>query len=98
MVDFTTLHPFDFNRNLFNFLIPEPITFLVFVAVVSAGQQHPNSRPSGAKPAEHDAKHIDVKDTDTSTVPSGSTEQPNDSSVVEDPCSLLDISAVEAGN
>ena len=47
-------------------------------------QQHPKSRPSGAKP-EHDAKHVDVKDADTSTVPSGSTEQPTDSSVVEDP-------------
>ena len=48
-------------------------------------QQHPaKSRPSGANP-EHDAKHVDVKGADASTVPSGSTEQPTDSSVVEDP-------------
>ena len=49
-------------------------------------QQHPaKSRPSGANPDEHDAKHVDVKGADASTVPSGSTEQPTDSSVVEDP-------------
>ena len=33
MVDFTTLHPFDFDRNLFNFLVCDPFFFFSEVQI-----------------------------------------------------------------
>ena len=67
------------QRCKFNARVRQPgESMSTFCAELRSLAEHCNFE-AGAKP-EHDAKHVDVKDADTSTVPSGSTEQPTDSS------------------